>query len=315
MIRSCVNVVLARIMSVIFFAAATSSVVAAQVAVEIEVAGPWSYVEDPSDKNRVIIVAPPGHMMAIFTGEDVYQYPAGPGTPAGAHRLAFLTVSCGLSPEPSSFYLYPINGISPGDVPNIVSRSAFSLSLPKPCFYESQVESVFRYHSRKDATAQDPERSFTTSMTLHYQVPATTTGGVLDGATGTPIRFGSSAGTTKKAISVVLHEDTDPDTVCDKDSATTFDSTLELWGLKRVHRIFPQLLHTHGTNYNQQIPGSYAFSACRQTLETPGMPTGTNSPPKVKRPKIDPKTAKSWPRAPGRADCHAAQLNVNGVVY
>ena len=313
MIRSRVSVVLTRLISVIFFAAATSTVVSAQVPVEIEVAGPWSYVEDPADSNRVIIVAPQGHTMAIFTGEDVSQYTGKPAVTLGLHRLDFDTAKCG-SGELSSFYLYPVNRVSSTDVQKVVSStSAFSVSLPKPCSYESQVESVFKYHGRKDVTTTDPERSFTTSMTLHYVVPATTTGGVLDGATGKPIPFDTNNGTTKKAISVVLHQDTDPETECDSESATAFDATLKLWGVARPHRIFPRILWTPGTDYNQQIPGSYA-PTCHQTLEASKTEMPHSKDSKQKRPKINPVSAKQWPRAPGRADCHAAQVNVNGVV-
>ena len=314
MIRSCVRVVLAKIVLVILFAAATSTATNAQTAVEIEIAGPWSYAIDPADSSRIVIIAPKGHTMAVFTGEDVSQYSGIPAQPLGAHRLDFVKLSCGSAPEPSSFFLYPVNGVSFQTIQNAVSStSTSSISLPKPCSYESQVESIFKYHGKRDVATKDPERSFTTSMTLHYKVAATTTGGVLDGTTGKPIPFGSNGGTAIKAISIVLYQDADPDTVCDSHSATAFDATLALWGAAPVHRIFPQLLYTPGTNYNQQIPGSYT-PTCHQTLDNSSMSMPKNNHPNIKRPKISAIAAKQWPRSPGRADCHAAQVNVNGAV-
>lgn len=312
MIRSSIQVSWITFLFVILFAAATSSTTVAQISVEIEVAGPWSYVQDPTDSNRVIVVAPKGHTMAVFTGEDVSQYSGIPAQPGGTHRLEFPNASC--TPVPSSYFLYPVNGVSSQSIQSALSSpSVFSISLPKPCSYESQVESVFKYHARRDVTSTDPERSFTTSMTLHYEVTPTTSGAILDGATGKPIPFGSNAGTSKKAISIVLYQDDDPDTVCDSHSATAFDLTLTLWGAAHVHRIFPQLLYTPGTNYNQQIPGSYA-PRCSQTLDTSATPLTKSDHPKAKRPKTSAGSAKSWPKAPGRADCHATQVNVNGAV-
>jgi hypothetical protein len=315
MTHSCVSSVWTRILFIILFTAATSTAANAQTAVEIEIAGPWSYATDPADSSRVVIIAPKGHTMAMFTGEDVSQYSGVAAQPLGAHRLDFVKLSCASTPAPSSFFLYPVNGISLQTIQNAVSStSTFSISLPKPCSYESQSISLFKYNGLRPVTTSDPESSFTSSMTLHYDVAATTTGGVLDGPTGKPIPFGSNGGTTKKAISIVLYEDADPDTVCDHHSATAFDSTLALWGATRVYRIFPQLLYTPGTNYNQQIPGSYS-PTCSQTLDGSSTSQTGNNHPKAKRPKINAIAAKQWPRSPGRADCHAAQINVNGVVY
>jgi hypothetical protein len=314
MIRSSASVVWAKVAFVILFAAATSTAAIAQTAVEIEIAGPWSYVQDPTDPTRVVIVAPKGHAMAVFKGDNVSLYANQTAPPLGSHRLDFASLSCGSPAPASSFFLYPVNGVSSQNIQNAVSStSAFSISLPKPCSYENQTESVFKYSGRRDVTTSDPERSFTTSMTLHYEVVATTTGAVFDSAAGTPIPFGSNSGTTKKAISVVLYLDMAPDTACDSQSATAFDSTLTLWGIVPVHRIFPQLSYTPGSAYNQQIPGSYT-PTCSQTLDGSATAVTNNTHSKVKRPKLNAIAPRQGPLSPGRADCHAAQVNVNGVV-
>jgi hypothetical protein len=314
MIRSSASVVWARVVLVILFAAATSTAAIAQKAVEIEIAGPWSYVPDLTDSGRIIIVAPKGHTMAVFTGDDVSGYSGIAVQPLGPHRLDFEGISCGPSPASSSYFLYPVDGVGRQKIQNTVSSaSSYSISLPKPCSYDSQNESVFKYHGRRPITPSDRERSFTTSMTLHYEVAATTTAAVLDNVTGKPILFDSNSGTTKKAISIVLYQDDDPDTDCDSHSATAFDSTLALWGVSHVYRIFPQLSYTPGTNYNQQIPGSYAPS-CSQTFEGSLKAMASSSHPKVTHAKKNVIAAKEWPKSPGRADCHAAQINVNGTV-
>jgi hypothetical protein len=314
MIRSNASVVWAKVVFVILFAAASSTAAIAQTAVEIEIAGPWSYAPDPTDPTRVVVVAPKGHAMSVFTGDNVSLYVNQTAPPLGPHRLDFASVSCGSPAPASSFFLYPVNGVSSQNIQNAESStSTFSVSLPKPCSYEDQAESVFKYNGMRDVTTSDPERSFTTSMTLHYEVAATTTGAVFDSATGTPITFGSNSGTTKKAISIVLYLDMAPDTACDSQSADAFDSTLTLWGVAPVHRVFPQLSYTPGSTYNQQIPGSYTLT-CSQTLNGPATAVTNNQHSNVKRPKKNAIAPKDWPLSPGRADCHAAQVNVNGVV-
>lgn len=302
---------LLKVALALFFVAATATASRAQTDVEIEIAGPWSYVLD-ANSGRIVVVAPAGHTMAVFKGDDVSLYVGINPQSVGPHRLDFATVSCGSTPSPSSFFLYPANGVDGQIIQNSISSTSIdSVSLPKPCSYESQAESVFKYHGLRQVTASDPERSFTTSMTLHYLVASTTTGAALDNAP-TPIPFTSNSGTTKKAISIVLYLDTEPDTACDSHSATAFDTTLKLWGLPQVYRAFPQLSYTPGATYNQQIPGSYT-ATCPQTLAASSMArakdkhTTKQSHPKAVIPK-------DQPRSPGRADCHAAQVNVNGAV-
>jgi hypothetical protein len=313
MIRSITASALAKFVLVLFFIVATATASRAQTDVEIEIAGPWSYVQDPANSGRIAVVAPAGHTLAVFKGDDVSLYVGIAPQPVGPHRLDFAVLSCGSTPSPSSFFLYPANGVDGQNIQTALSSTSVdSVSLPKPCSYESQSESVFKYHGLRPVTTSDPERSFTTSMTLHYKVAAATTGAVLDNGP-TQIAFGSNSGTTKKAISVVLYLDTEPDTACDSHSATAFDATLKLWGLPQVYRMFPQLAYTPGALYNQQIPGSYT-STCAQTPSGSSTAITKDKHKVVKKNRPKTAAAQDQPRSPGRADCHAAQVDVNGVV-
>jgi hypothetical protein len=301
------NIVWCKLMFILLALGTTAMSSRAQTDVEIEIAGPWSYVADPMHSDRIVIVAPVGHVMAVFTGSDITQYPGTPGVQTlGHHHLDFAVFPCG--PMPSSFYLYPANGVSPQTIQSALSSpSTYSLSLPKPCSYESKTESVFKYHGVKPITGSDPERSLTTVMTLHYQVPSSAPTAVMDNATLTPIPFGIGG---PKAISVVLFLDLDPDRVCDSHSRVAFDATLALWGLPQVYRLFPQLKYNDGDKYNEQTPGSYGPSC-------PSTPGGSPlTVPDSGQAKVEPhkQAAASSRRAPGRADCHAAQVNVNGAV-
>jgi hypothetical protein len=239
--------------------------------------------------------------MAIFMGDNAFLYLGATqlNQPVlGSHRLDFATIPCGSSPAPSSFSLYPANGISAQTIQGVLaSTSVYTLSLPKPCSYISALESQLKYSSTKPVTANDPEASFTTWMKLRYKVSSTTTGAVLDKTT--PITFGSNTSSTTRAISVVVHLDIPPDTDCDSHSATAFDATLKLWNLSSVYRAFPQLVDL--IDSNQQL-ASYCYS-CAQT---PGGSTTHCAVPGA--------TGKRQHMAPGRADCHAPQVNVNSVI-
>ena len=313
--RNFVGIVWAKILLLVFLAAFTSAASFAQTEVEIEIAGPWSYVQDPADSSRIIIVSPNvGHTMEVFKGDDAFNYPPGPSLPLGSHRLDFATLSCGSVPAPSAHFLYPANGVSAQNIQNVLaSGSVASMSLPKPCSYETQVEGIFKYNGIRKVTTSDPERSFTTWMTLHYKVTPSTTGAALDKGLGAPpdIPFETNSGSTKKGISVILHLDTAPDQSCDSHSANAFDATLSLWNLPHVYRAFPQVKDLGSSN--QQKPGSYT-PTCAQTFNIPSSAMTNDSQSSVKRGPKKAVTRKSHKKAPGRADCHAAQVNVNGVV-
>jgi hypothetical protein len=282
-----------------FFLAPMS--VAQAVDVEIELAGPWSYVQDQHDPTRILVVVPnAGHLLSVFSGEDINNYGSTP-TPPGMHELDFTTASCGTHPL-SSAYLYPVNGVS-----NTPNSPFYTISLPKPCYYESHAESRFKYGAQPPADA-DPERSFTTWMILHYKVVGAAPTASLDNG-AVPIPF---SGTTKKAISIVTYINMPPDSQCDSHSSHAFYLTESLWNLQHVYRVFPNVQDL--TNANQQC-STYDYKDCDKNQDTavgglasPQCPT----PPSLSASKGA--IAREKPKSPGRADCHAAQVNVNGVV-
>src|SRR5258708_26862844 len=58
--------------------------------VQIMVAGPWAYVQDPNDKTRVVVIVPaaPHHARPqIFPGGDVTNYSNQPTVEQGIYRL------------------------------------------------------------------------------------------------------------------------------------------------------------------------------------------------------------------------------------
>lgn len=295
-----------KILIVLLYLGLMSAAAFAQTDVEIEVAGPWSYVHD-SDPNRIQIVAPNGHNLRLFTGDSVFGYTASgiTDTLSGTHRLDFVVSPCGAS-SPSAFFLYPINGLSEADIQADISKATTTISLPKPCSFDSQIESVFKYHGTRPVIAGDPERSFTTVMTLHYKVKPGTTEAVVDNSAAKTIGFGTNTRSSKKAISIVLYMRGNADTSCDSHSALTFDDVLSLWNAPHPYRAFPKLKYTLGGSSNQQISGSYA-PGCAQSANGASTPADS----KTGHPK---KSEDYHEMAPGRADCHAAQVNINGVV-
>ena len=287
----------------------------AQTNVEIELVGPWSYVQDPADPARVIVIAPQmGHIMAVFKGENAFDYSNDTEPSAGSHRLEFSTNTCSSAPS-SSYYLYPLNGISAQTIRTALSSSsAYSLSLPKPCYYESNSESRFKYNGRHTVAGADSERSLTTWMILNYSVGDPTIPALLDKGTSTEtkIEFGSNSGTNKKAISVILYVNVGigPDTRCDSHSAAIFDSVLTMWTIPHVFRAFPKLKSL--ANSNQQLT-SYDYSCNQMQFDSLNMfaiKSSVNQGLKAKRSH----SAERHAMAPGRADCHAPQVNINGAV-
>jgi hypothetical protein len=129
---------LLKVSLVLFFIVAMATASHAQTDVEIEIAGPWSYVQDPANSGRIVVVATAGHTLAVFKGDDVSLYVGITPQPVGPHRLDFATLSCGSTPSPSSFFLYPANGVIEPNIQSAVSSTSVdSVSLPKPCSYES----------------------------------------------------------------------------------------------------------------------------------------------------------------------------------
>jgi hypothetical protein len=288
---------------------------AAQTNVEIELVGPWSYVQDPTDASRVIVIAPQmGHIMAVFKGDNPFDYSNDTEPAAGRHRFDFVTTPCVSAPA-SNHYLYPLNGIAAKTITDALALgSVYWLSVPKPCSYESTLESRFKYNSLQPVNQTDAERSFTTWMILHYNVADPSVPADFDRGTGSAstFQFGSNSGSNKKAISVILYVDLSigPDTRCDLHSAVIFDSVLAMWKIPHVYRAFPMLKAT--INSNQQL-SSYDYT-CNQRDADPSKMFVANSSENQRRKANLSRSRKQQRRAPGRADCHAAQVNVNGVV-
>lgn len=287
----------------------------AQTNVEIELVGPWSYVQDPSDPDRVIVVAPQtGHIMTVFKGDNAFDYSNGEALLSGPHRLDFSTSPC-VSHPTSNDYLFPLNGISTSTITGTLSSgSVYSLSLPKPCYYESDLESRFKYNSIHPLTQADAERSFTTWMILHYTVGDPAVPADLDKGTGSPsrIEFDSNSGSNKKAISVILYVNSSvgPDTRCDSHSAVIFDSILEMWKIPHFYRAFPMLKSS--TSSNQQL-SSYDFTCSQGAVDSSHI-FETRASNKKRRKTSLTSSGSRTAMSPGRADCHAAQVNVDGVV-
>jgi hypothetical protein len=288
----------------------------AQINVEIELAGPWSYMQDPNDANRVMVIAPDsGHTMTVFPGENAFNYFGANNTDlaVGQHKLDFATGGTTCDSNTSSFFLYPVNVVGGPDFTNVPS---YAISLPKPCYYESMVTSRFEYNGLRKLSASDQESSFTTWMTLHYKVASTTTRAKLEN--GALIAFGSNSGTNKQAISIILYHDlnTPADQECDSHSRYAFYLTENLWKATHVYRVFPKLSDSGFDNRQQPQPGAYDYDNCEQ-IHNPAPANMTDHPKstkpsdrsKGKRP-ADPMHATS----PGRADCHAPQFNINGFV-
>src|SRR6266850_1223059 len=126
MTRRSVTSVWRKIAFAILFVGSMSTASIAQTDVEIEVAGPWSYVRD-SDPSRITIAAPQGHTLAIFTGENIFKYAGIANPPGKSHRIDFSTLPCGSSTT-SAFFLYPVNGVSDTAIQTGLSNASTSIS-------------------------------------------------------------------------------------------------------------------------------------------------------------------------------------------
>jgi hypothetical protein len=159
-------------------------------------------------------------------------------------------------------------------------------------------------------------------MILHYKAASTSAPtATVDSGSSSPITFGTNNGTSKLAISVTLSiPDTIPaDTDCDGHSTHAFYAMEAFWNLPHVHRVFPKLLAYPHSNVQLH---QYRFDICNQTLDTtPNMTPETTSTKHsvAKKNRSGKKKSSSGPPitifSPGRADCHAPQVNVNSIVH
>lgn len=303
----------------VLFHALLSAAAFAQTNVEIEMVGPWSYVQDPTDPSRIVVVAPlAGHTMAVFTGENPYVSPNPAYPAAGTHHLDFSAAACN-PPSSSSPALYPVDNVTPQTIADaLASPSTYSLSLPKPCSYVTKVTSRFKFNPTKPVSSADKEQKFTTWMILRYNVTDPSVPADLDKGTGNAhqIAFGSSGSSNKKAGSVVLAVDpgVGPDKRCDEHSAAIFDSALAIWKAPHVYHVFPGVIPSSNpnSNSNHQLK-SYDYTCDQGTIKPDGMFDTHKQQNATSKHNLTPKLKPSFV-APGRADCHAVQINVNSTV-
>jgi len=261
--------------------------------VEIDVAGPWSYVPDG---NRVMLVAPDSanHEVDVFSGGDVQNVSGALQPHKGHYQLEVPTfdhANCPSSPIPMSSGPYPLK-IDPQTLKTIITaKNVYTISLPKPCSYESYAES----RAKVDTTSVSettPEKSYTTWMVLHYKVSAASLrtfvkGTANDGTTydnGTAnndLLFSASTAhppsTAALAISLVLYNVSMgfEDPVCDQHSADSFDDEIKtLWGQTNLNRLFPELFDT-GARPREQSH-RYNYTKCTQVLSGSAMRTSAS---------------------------------------
>ena len=311
--------------ALLFAAALFVPAALAQIDVELELSGPWSYAPDPWHKGRIIVAVPDaGHSLKVFTGDDPLYSGTHQETPSNTtiHRLNFHSVG-GCGTNASTFNLYPPpKGAQGVDVKTKLTThfSGYAISLPKPCYFQQMSASRMKYGAAHLGDT-DKDFPFTTVMTLHYKARKTTRKARFEAGSGlSPVPFGSNSAAHKLGISIVAYIDSSvgADTTCDKHSGHAFYQTEMLWGLTTVNRLFPEIRETNG-NSNEQL-NVYA-DCCIQDKDSDPM---ASSCPQGVAPKSESKTpdAVAKPVDAGqqhremasRADCHAPQVNINGAV-
>lgn len=228
----------------------------AQLDVTIMINGPWSFVEDPADSRRVVVIAPLSahHGMAmIFSGEDAKRYGSQRGPLPGRYSLDVSKLSgCGYHP-PTSAYLYPAT-VTPTTIRNVIdyrsrtiSTHRYTFSLPKPCYYTAEDTGRSRMGT-PPVTKSTPETTSSTWTALHYKVsaivPATLKGSSDDDlfTYDDHIAFGSNTGGSAHAVSIVLPAPTSgSDPECDSHSYEAFQQTVQLFNATDVDAVFPEL--------------------------------------------------------------------------
>jgi hypothetical protein len=286
----------------------------AQVDLKIMVSGPWAYVANPSDKTRILIVAPTSahHNAYIFAGTNAASFrllmpPSQISN--GPYRLDFdssLRVPFVGTPQ-KAITLLPF-AVDQTKVSAILSDSSnYVISLPVPDDYSTYIDpaGMIDGYSESRVSASGitppvpaPPTRYTTWMVLHYSVKALP---VSLQQTGTASQsIATTDGTTPGGISIVLGDpnlqDFDPD--CDAISLESFEGQSNLWKLTEYAR-FPMQ-----DNNGKQIPGKYDFKHCSDSV--PNMKALNH------RKKKDQSTSPNL-LSGGGADCHAAQISINNT--
>jgi len=351
--------------------------------VELEVAGPWAYVTDPSDATRVIVISPNlNHLMTAISGGDANAYSGQLG--AGLYSLAFETDPCAKHRPvaPPKLYDIPTTAVPSATQDALGAKNKrVAISLPKPCYYESYLESHLKI-STGAIDERTPEGNYTIWMVLHYTIQTATTSATLTGtldsaATFKPVTLSfqnNATPPTSSAISLIAYyANAGEDYPCDQHSAQHFDASMTLWEQTGMYRLLPELEskgnQSHRYNYNsatcpQAMSGvmdDRMLSAddvlqkilkIRAALDQPNLESATNLTKDLKerisplwnpRPPVEVqkdledsintledlrKHREAFPKpwipqfllitqhahSPGRADCHAAQLNIDSTV-
>jgi hypothetical protein len=250
--------------------------------VQIMVAGPWDYVEDPTDSGRVVVVVPAAlyHNSAqIFSGGDAPHYLGKTSVEQGIYRLDICDqahTNCDFPQKPTK----PCTKCDPyrlkaqvqaSDVKAFLNNTGrYAISMPKPHDYTSYdlSQAIISTQPITDPYPQPETRAsdYTTWMVLRYQVtgnPVARLTGTADDGTITYMNFITfvSAG-GPPAISIVqapLDKGNDP--WCDSYSAESFHHSRMNWKLN-LYALFPQLTDVNGTVQDRD---NFDYT-CSQTL-------------------------------------------------
>jgi hypothetical protein len=238
---------------------------AAQQEVQIMVNGPWAYVASPlpSPTPAIFIVAPvaPHHgPVKIFPGEDADQFNTVTSWPMidtpGQYALDFPhRMDCGPAPTGSPARPYPLPVMDNGIIQMAIkgSTNGFAISIPKPCYYTSAIESRSKI-SKQDTTGL-PEGTYTTWMILHYWVDNVGQATVHIGGSNKFVPFQNNEARDVPAISIVLGSDLPGDTSprCDSTSVASVKTEGALFQ-QDLHVHFPRLV-APGNQTHDYVPG------------------------------------------------------------
>lgn len=286
--------------------------------VEVEIAGPWGYVPDKPGVPRVFVIAPSStdHKLAIFPGGDATDYA---NSSTGPHPGSYNLILPDFDPTkcpPANKMSLPLHPVKVNDTSlGLGAKDArYLISLPIPCSYESYVEARAKIDTNAihDTT---PEKSYTIWMIFHYWVPTTSQTAFLDGDSDDKITkysnyslplVNSSNPSTAQAASIVLYNTHGQEQhSCDQHSAEFFDlATKQLWN-KPFNRLFPEL-HYGGPLRPGVQTHRYNDKTCAQLSSDHGLAMESK---KDSHPDDLPDN-----KYPGRADCHAPQLNINAAL-
>jgi hypothetical protein len=299
--------------------------------VQIMVNGSWDYVEDPSpgkDPNsagqvldRIVLVSPQHdtHGAFVFSGNNAAHFadksvdessgkskikliPIYPQLASGIYYLDIENLLPKSGHQSTAKDLKPSNYINTqfvrvGKINEVLYNPKMprvAVSLPEPDYYSTYTGKRGFSESKVDTKliANQKRHKYTTWMVLHYWVnsidgvvPSAGLTAILDDHSAYPptnYTFKNDLGSsTPIGISVVMGAiKLDPDVSCDSFSLESFNMSSKLWGLTRYAK-FP------GEDLSGNQHAGVYHSECRLIPDN---------------------------RAGGSADCHSAQMSINGIV-